>query len=327
MSRTLNAGAESWPITGGFTIARGTKTEAHVVVAEICDGMSRGRGECVPYARYGETVESVLGEIEAMRSFIANGIDRFALHEKMKAGAARNALDCALLDLEAKMSSTPVWRLLDLPQPRDLLTAYTISLGTPEKMRADAEKAAGRPLLKVKLGRDGDDERIAAVRDGAPDARLIVDANEAWDDTTVARYIEACVAVGVELIEQPVPAGADACLRERDSRIAICADESVHVARDLKGLTDRYDAVNIKLDKAGGLTEARAMLAEAEALGLKVMVGCMLATSLAMAPACLIAANADYVDLDGPLLLERDRVPGLVYYGSTLTPPRRELWG
>ncbi len=327
MSRTLNAGAESWPIAGGFTISRGTKTEARVVAVEICDAVARGRGECVPYARYGETVDSVIAEIEEQRPFVEAGGDRFALRDRMKAGAARNAIDCALLDIEAKRKGVAAWRLLDLPQPEPLLTAYTISLGTPEKMAADAARAAARPLLKVKLGGNNDPAAIAAVRRGAPEARLIVDANEGWTADTLAENLDACADAGVELIEQPLPADDDTALKDRDGRVTVCADESVHTAGDLAALADRYDAVNIKLDKAGGMTEARAMLDVAADNGLKIMIGCMLATSLAMAPACLLAGRADYVDLDGPLLLSRDRVPGLVYYGSMIEPPRRELWG
>ncbi|PLX37286.1 MAG: dipeptide epimerase [Hyphomicrobiales bacterium] len=327
MTRSLNVEHQSWPITGTFTISRGTKTSAEVIVVTIREGRHEGHGECVPYARYGETIDSVVTAIEGARDAIEGGCSRKALQDLLPAGAARNALDCALLDLEAKASGTPAWQILDLPAPTELMTAFTISLGTPEKMAADTAKAADRPLLKVKLGGEGDAARIAAIRGAAPNARLIVDANEAWSETTFADNMAACAAARVELIEQPLPADNDGLLARVDRPVTVCADESVHVASDLAALASRYDAVNIKLDKSGGITEARRMVAEADRLGFKVMIGCMLATSLAMAPACLIAGKADFVDLDGPLLLTRDRDPGLVFAGSIIAPPSRTLWG
>ncbi len=323
----LRSRIERWPIAGSFTISRGAKTEAIVVVAEISQGGYTGRGECVPYARYGETPEGVLAAILAMREPLAAGLDRKSLASAMPAGAARNALDCALFDLEAKASGQRVWTLLDRPAPNPCSTAYTISLGSPETMAEATAKAAHRPLLKIKLGGDGDAERIAAVRRQAPESELIVDANEAWTPDNLERNLAACEAAGVTLVEQPLPAGKDDALARIRRPIAVCADESVHDRASLEGLRDRYDAINIKLDKTGGLTEALAMADAAQALGFEIMVGCMVATSLSMAPAMLIAQQARFVDLDGPLLLAGDRDPGLRYDGSTVYPPDAALWG
>jgi L-alanine-DL-glutamate epimerase-like enolase superfamily enzyme len=327
MTVTLEVATDSWPIEGGFTIARGSRTHANVVVATLTEGPHRGRGECVPYARYGETVEGVMADIERLKADIERGLDRAGLQAAMPAGAARNALDCAFWDLEAKRGNTTAAALAGLGPLAAPVTAFTISLGTPEKMAADTAKAASRPLLKVKLGGEGDPERIAAVRAAAPAARLIVDANEAWSQESFARNMAACVAAGVELIEQPLPSDADACLAGLERPVPVCADESLHTSADLERLAPLYDAVNIKLDKTGGLTEALKLLAEARARDFRVMVGCMLGTSLAMAPAVLVAQGADYVDLDAPLLLAKDREPGLVFEGSTLMPPAPELWG
>jgi L-alanine-DL-glutamate epimerase-like enolase superfamily enzyme len=298
------------------------------VVATISgDGGLAGRGEAVPYARYGETVDGVADSIRAMSDAVADGLDREVLRARMPAGAARNALDCAMWDLEAKSSRRRGASMAELPELRPLDTAYTLSLGPPEDMAAAARAAAGWPLLKVKLGGAGDPARIAAVRAAAPEARLIVDANESWSaETFAANYAAACLA-GVELVEQPLPADGDELLAQVPHAVPICADESVHVAADIPRLVCRYDAVNIKLDKAGGLTEALDLACVAESAGLRIMVGCMLATSLAMAPAILLAQRADFVDLDGPLLLARDRRPGLRYAGSRIYPPDPELWG
>ena len=323
----LRVTSERWPIRGTFAISRGAKTEAVVVVAELGDGKAKGRGECVPYARYGESVESVTAAIEGLRPRLAAGLGRAELQGAMPPGAARNALDCAFWDLEAKRTGRPVHEIAGLPAPVPLATAYTISLGTPDAMARAAKQEAHRTLLKVKLGAEGDPERIAAVRAAAPDAMLIVDANEGWRDADLARNLAACAAAGVKLVEQPLPEGRDAALARIDRTIPVCADESAHARDSLSALAGRYDAVNIKLDKAGGLTEAIAMAAEAERLGLARMVGCMVATSLAMAPAVLVAQYAQFVDLDGPLLLARDREHGLTYSGSLLMPPERELWG
>ncbi|HZO47737.1 MAG TPA: N-acetyl-D-Glu racemase DgcA [Xanthobacteraceae bacterium] len=324
---TLTTRAEHWPIAGTFTISRGAKTEAVVVVAELSDGAHRGRGECVPYARYGETVESVIAAIEAMRPQIADGLDRAGLQQAMAAGAARNALDCALWDLDAKRSGRPAYELAGIAAPQPLVTAYTISLAAPEAMAEAARKAADRALLKVKLGGAGDPERIAAVRRAAPNAELIVDANEAWTQANLTDNLAACAAAGVTLIEQPLPDGQDDVLSAFRHPVPICADESVHARGSLAALRNKYDAVNIKLDKTGGLTEALATAEEAARLGLSVMVGCMVATSLAMAPAMLVAQRARVVDLDGALLLARDRIDPLRYEGSRVHPPSRALWG
>ncbi|MBS0531782.1 MAG: dipeptide epimerase [Proteobacteria bacterium] len=323
----LECRIERWPIAGSFTISRGAKTEAIVIVTEISQGGHTGRGECVPYGRYGETPEGVLATIFEMREPLAAGLGRKSLQTAMPPGAARNALDCALADLDAKISGRRIWSLLNRPAPNPCSTAYTISLGSPEAMAAAAAKAAHRPLLKIKLGGDGDAERIAAVRKQAPESELIVDANEAWTPDNLERNLAACEAAGVTLVEQPLSAGKDDALAHIRRPIAVCADESVHDRASLEGLRERYDAINIKLDKTGGLTEALAMADAAQALGFEIMVGCMVATSLSMAPAMLIAQQARFVDLDGPLLLARDREPGLRYDGSTVYPPDAALWG
>ena len=324
---TLAATIEHWPIAGSFTISRGAKTEAVVVVAALSNGTHTGRGECVPYPRYGETPEATLTAIEAMREALAAGLTRASLQSAMPAGAARNALDCALCDLEAKSGQTRIWNVLGCGQPQACTTAYTISLGTPQSMADATAKAAHRALLKIKLGGEGDEMRIAAVRKAAPACELIVDANEAWTPSNLERYLAICADAGVTMIEQPLPAGSDDVLARIRRPVAVCADESVHDRASLRGLRERYDAINIKLDKTGGLTEALAMANEAKALGFGIMVGCMVATSLAMAPAMLVAQDARIVDLDGPLLLAKDRTPGLRYEGSLVHPPEKELWG
>ena len=324
---TLTVAVERWPIAGSFAISRGSKSEAVVVVAELGAGKARGRGECVPYARYGENVEGVSKAIEALRPRIERGLDRAGLQATMPPGAARNALDCAYWDLEAKLGGRRAYALAGLPAPGPVTTAYTLSIGSPNDMARAAEAAADRPLLKVKLGRDGDPARIAAVRRAAPKATLIVDANEGWDERNLEANLDACAAAGVRLVEQPLPAGGDSLLGRIARPIPVCADESAHDRASLAALAGTYDAVNVKLDKAGGLTEALAMAAEAERLGLKLMVGCMVATSLSMAPALLVAQRADVVDLDGPLLLAGDRPDALVYEGSRVMPPSPALWG
>jgi L-Ala-D/L-Glu epimerase len=323
----LVARIEHWPIAGSFTISRGAKTEAVTVVAEVSRNGRIGRGECVPYPRYGETPEATLAALRSMQEPLAQGLDRNALQTAMPAGAARNALDCALLDLEAKTRGRRAWNLLGRPAPRACTTAYTISLGTPEAMAAATAKAAHRPLLKIKLGGDGDGARIAAVRGSAPESELIVDANEAWTSDNLEQRLAECAAMGVTLVEQPLPAGQDEALARIRRPLAVCADESVHDRNSLAGLRERYDAVNIKLDKTGGLTEALAMADAAHALGFEIMIGCMVATSLAMAPAMLLAPRARFVDLDGPLLLARDRDDGLRYDDSLVYPPDAALWG
>lgn len=327
MSRKLTLSVEHFPIAGSFVIARGAKTEAVVVVAAIAEGNIAGRGECVPYARYCESVESVTAQIETLRGPIEDGLDRHALQALLPAGAARNAVDCALWDLEAKRAGVPAFSLAGLDRLSPVTTAFTISAGTPDVMAEAAKAANHRPLLKIKLAGDGDAARIAAVRTTAPDSDLIVDANEAWTAANLEQNLEACVKAGVRLIEQPLPASGDAALEKIQRIVPVCADESVHDRHGLEPLRARYDAINIKLDKTGGLTEALALAAAAETLGFALMIGCMVSTSLAMAPALLLAPRARFVDLDGPLLLTEDRPHGLKYDGSILYPPTRELWG
>ena len=328
MSRTVRIDQESFEIAGGgFAISRGTRTHANVLVVSIDDGGHTGRGECVPYARYGETMESVQAQIQEIAPLLQDSLTRETLQSAMPAGAARNAVDCALWDLDAKLSGKRATDLAGIAALKPVTTAYTISVGTPETMAEKTALAAHRPLLKVKLSGSGDDERIEAVRKAAPDSTLIVDANEAWDDSCFARNMAACEAAGVALIEQPLPSSNDGLLAGLERKITICADESLHTRDGLEDLRSRYDAINIKLDKSGGLTEALALLDEAKKLDFKIMVGCMLGTSLAMAPAVLLAQSADFVDLDGPLLLTEDRTPGLVFEGSTLFPPETALWG
>jgi L-Ala-D/L-Glu epimerase len=324
---TLTLESERWPIAGTFAISRGVKTEAAVVVAELSDGTARGRGECVPYTRYGESVEGVMETIEALRPQLAAGLGQDRLQEALPPGAARNAIDCAMWDLAAKRERRPVHELTSRPVPHAVTTAFTISLAAPEDMAKAAAKAASRVLLKVKLGARGDPERIAAVRKAAPKATLIVDANEGWDETDLATNLAACAEARVVLVEQPLPEGRDQALASLKRPIPVCADESAHGLASLPALTGKYDAVNIKLDKAGGLTEALAMVGEAERMGLAIMSGCMLATSLAMAPAMLIAQVARFVDLDGPLLLSKDRNNGLRYVDSLVYPASPALWG
>jgi L-alanine-DL-glutamate epimerase-like enolase superfamily enzyme len=326
-SLTLLVRIESWPIAGSFTIARGAKTEAQVVVCEVTDGVHKGLGECVPYPRYNETPQATQAALVAMTDALKRGLDRDALQSVMPAGAARNALDCALWDFAAKRSGKRAWELLGHAAPRPLTTAYTISLGTPQAMAEATARAAHRPLLKIKLGGDGDEARIAAVRKAAPNSELIVDANESWTDEDIAHNLAACADAGVTLVEQPLPAGNDAALARLKRPIAVCADESVHDRASLAALRERYDAINLKLDKTGGLTEALALADAARALGFDLMVGCMVATSLSMAPAMVVAQQARVIDLDGALLLAKDRAHGLRYDGSVVHPPSAELWG
>ena len=327
MTLALSVRIESWPLAGAFTIARGTRFETTVVVAELSDGSHIGCGEGVPLARYRESTDSVAAALATVRGALTRGLDRSTLQQVMPAGAARNALDCAFWDLEAKRVGKPVHALAGLATPRPLTTAYTISLGTPAAMADAATRAGDRLLLKIKLGGDGDPARIRAVRRAVPRAELIVDANESWRPEQLAENMTACAQAGVTLIEQPLPAGADDALATSPRPIPVCADESVHDRASLGRLQGKYDAVNIKLDKAGGLTEALALKAEAERRGLAIMVGCMVGTSLAMAPAVLVAQGARVVDLDGPLLLAKDRADGLRYEASLVHPASPALWG
>lgn len=318
---------ESWPLAGTFTIARGSRTQAEVVVVELAAGGMVGRGECVPYARYNETLSGVIAAIRSVEGALAEGLDRHGLQEALPNGAARNALDDALWDLEAKRTGRTIADLVGLPPLQPVTTAYTLSLDTPEKMGAAARQHAHRPLLKIKLNGQGDLERLAAIREHAPESALIVDANEGWTPDQVEPFSEALQAYRVAMIEQPLPAVDDAVLADLVHPIPLCADESAHTSAELAELAPKYDLVNIKLDKTGGLTEALVMKAEAERLGLGIMIGCMVGTSLAMAPAVVLAQGARFVDLDGPLWMAQDRQPGLRYEGSLLYPPERELWG
>jgi L-alanine-DL-glutamate epimerase-like enolase superfamily enzyme len=326
-SRHISIRRESWPLARPFAISRGTKTTADVIVCEITQDGFTGRGECVPYGRYGETLESVELELEAIRDSLSDGASREMLQRMLPAGAARNAADCALWDMEAKLAGMHAWRLAGLAEPQPAITAFTISLGSPDDMGAQAEAAHMRPLLKLKLGADHPVACVAAVRQAAPRARLIADANEGWSFAQLREIAPELTRLGLELVEQPVPSGDDAMLSTWQSPIILCADESCHVAADIPKLAGRYGAVNIKLDKTGGFTEALASVRAAEQAGLKIMVGCMVATSLAMAPAALLAGHAAYVDLDGPLLLKNDRQGGLRFEGSLMHPPARSLWG
>ncbi|WP_027722022.1 N-acetyl-D-Glu racemase DgcA [Maridesulfovibrio zosterae] len=312
-----------FPLAQVFTIARGSRTEAVVLRVEIEQNGFRGCGECVPYARYNETVESVTAQIEELET----PLTRESLQKLLPAGAARNAVDCALWDLESKTSGVPVWKMAGLSEPGPEVTAYTLSLDTPEKMEAQAAKNAGRPLLKTKLGGEGDIARIEAVRRGAPDSRIIVDANEGWTAEMYKEMAPVLVRLGVEMVEQPLPAADDDALLSIERVLPVCADESCHDRTSLAGLKGKYDMVNIKLDKTGGLTEALELRKQALELGYDVMVGCMVGSSLAMAPAVLVAQGASVVDLDGPLLLATDRDHALKYDDKNVYPPASELWG
>jgi L-alanine-DL-glutamate epimerase-like enolase superfamily enzyme len=314
---------DAFPLAQTFTIARGSRTEAQVVTVRVMRDGVTGQGECVPYARYGETVDSVVTEIAAL----PGDITRRDLQDALPPGAARNAVDCALWDWHAKQSGTPVYRLAGLPAPGPVLSAYTLSLDAPEAMQAAAARHKDRPLLKIKLGTPDDMPRLEAVRAGAPGARIIVDANEGWTAEVYAELAPHLVRLGVEMVEQPLPADADGMLAEIDRPLPVCADEACHDRASLPGLRGKYDMVNIKLDKTGGLTEALALRDAARAGGYAVMVGCMVGSSLAMAPAHLVAQGADIVDLDGPLLLATDRDPAMVFEGSVLHPPPMALWG
>ncbi len=329
MKTGLSIEAESWPIAGSFTISRGSKTQADVIVCTLTRDGASGRGECVPYGRYGESLASVRTQIEAARDAIESGIDQFELQEVMEPGAARNAVDCALWDLQAKLQGKSVIDLMrnDGKAPGPVTTAVTVSLGTPQAMAEATRKLARSPLIKVKLGGEGDAERIAAVCAAAPGARIILDANEAWRPDNVSELMLVAAKHGVALIEQPLPAGHDEMLREIPHPVPICADESAHTHFDLWRLRELYDCINIKLDKTGGLTAGHAMQTMARSLGFSVMVGCMVGTSLSMAPAVLLAQDAEYADLDGPLILARDRPHGLRYADGKVFPASRELWG
>ena len=319
----IDVTADTFRLAQVFTISRGSRTEAKVLTVRVSEGGVTGWGECVPYARYGETLESVTAEIEAL----SGDISRDRLYDLLPAGAARNAVDCALWDLEAKRAGKRAWELAGLPVPGPEITAYTLSLAAPEEMRAQAAKNAHRPLLKIKLGTPDDMPRLEAVRAGAPDAAIIIDANEGWSAEVYADLAPHLVRLGVALVEQPLPAGEDEALIGMERPVPVCADESAHDRASLPKLKGKYDVVNIKLDKTGGLTEALALREAALAEGYDVMVGCMVGSSLAMAPATLIAQGAKVVDLDGPLLLAEDRDPPLTFDAAGVHPPVAALWG
>lgn len=327
MTRTVSVRHESWPLARPFVIARGAKTTAEVVVVEIAEDGVTGRGECVPYPRYGETPASVTTMIHAVVPLLTEGLGREQLAKSLPAGAARNAIDCALWDLAAKRAAEPAWRQAALPEPRPVITAETIGIAAPAEMAAAAARLANRPLLKIKLNHEAIIERVRAVRAEAAAAELVVDANEAWDLPTLRAVAPALADLGVLLIEQPLPAAQDDQLTGFRSPVPLCADESFHVADDLPALPEAYRLVNIKLDKTGGLTEALRALAAAQAQGRAIMVGCMVATSLAIAPALLLAPAARVVDLDGPIWLKQDRVPGLAIRDGLIAPAPPGLWG
>jgi L-alanine-DL-glutamate epimerase-like enolase superfamily enzyme len=328
MSRiALTTRIERFPTAGAWTISRGSVTEVVVVTAEARLGDHLGRGECRPYPRYDEFPEGVVADIEAVARDLGADPAAVDLNGLMAPGAARNAVDCALWDLRAKMAGKRVWELAGLAAPKPLVTAYSLSLDEPEKMRTKAAQNAHRPLLKVKLGGEGDLERIRAVRAGAPGAKIIVDANEGWTPGSYAELAPELLALGVAMVEQPLPAWDDGALAGMARPLPVCADEACHDSASLAGLAGKYDMINIKLDKTGGLTEALKLRVEAERMGMRIMVGCMLASSLAMAPAVLVAQGAEIVDLDGPLLLAADRDNPLTYDAEGVHPSSPELWG
>src|SRR5256886_1930899 len=323
---SLDAHEQSWPLDEPFRIARGTRKEARVVVVTISDGQHIGRGEAVPLARYNQSAASVLAQIKSMKS--VPSLDRQQIQPLLPAGAARSALDCALWDLEAKASGKRVWELANIPIVPAVETSSTISLDTPEKMAAAAKANAAAPILKLKLGGDDVDlARVEAVRKVAPAARLLIDANESWSPSHYRENVQALPQLGVELIEQPFPADADEVLETLDHPVPVCADESCHTSADLPHLTNRYEVLNVKLDKTGGLTEALLLSERARESGFKLLIGCMVCTSLGIAPARLLASAADYVDLDGPLLLAGDRHYRLSYRAGKIVLPSRDLWG
>lgn len=328
MPRSLSVSRDAWPLASVFRISRGARTVSEVIVAEISDGGAIGRGECFPYARYGESLDSVEAQIRSASDAIASGAGREELLSVLPAGAARNAVDCALWDLEAKQAGKRAWTLAEMPEPTPVTTVFTLGVDSPDVMADKAAANRERPRLKLKMTGDGDDlERVARIHAAAPGASLVVDANEGW---TIEQYLEVApklAALGVEMIEQPLPASDDAALAGVERAVPVCADEACHDTASLPALAGKYDMINIKLDKTGGLTEALRLRDAALAEGFGVMVGCMIGTSLAMAPGVLVAQGARVVDLDGPLLLAKDRDPGLTYDGSVILPPPPALWG
>ena len=328
MPYSLNIHTEAWPLAGAFRISRGTRKVSDVLMVEVNDGNYVGRGECFPYARYGEDIDSVQKQLNSVRSEIEHGLDRQALLNVLAPGAARNAVDCALWDLEAKRAGVRVWDLADLPAPEPVTTVYTLGVDEPAIMGERARENSDRPRLKLKMTGDGADlERVRNIHKNAPNARLVVDANEGWTIEQYLEYAPQFKELGVEMIEQPLPSTDDEQLRGVDRSIPVCADESCHDRATLPALVGKYDMINIKLDKTGGLTEALNLRDAALKQGLSIMVGCMIGTSLAMAPGILVAQEAAIVDLDGPLLLAEDRAPGLRFTGSIIHPPETRLWG
>ena len=328
MPYSFNIHIEAWPLAGAFRISRGTRKVSDVLMVEVNDGNYVGRGECFPYARYGEDIDSVQKQLNSVRSEIEHGLDRQALLNVLAPGAARNAVDCALWDLEAKRAGVRVWDLADLPAPEPVTTVYTLGVDEPAIMGERARENSDRPRLKLKMTGDGADlERVRNIHKNAPNARLVVDANEGWSIEQYLEYAPQFKELGVEMIEQPLPSTDDEQLRGVDRSIPVCADESCHDRATLPALVGKYDMINIKLDKTGGLTEALNLRDAALKQGLSIMVGCMIGTSLAMAPGILVAQAATIVDLDGPLLLAEDRNPGLSFTGSIIHPPEPRLWG
>ncbi len=327
MALTASVRTERYPLSVPFTISRGTRTHAEVVVVTLTDGTIVAQGEGVPNARYGEDLQSATAEIEKALPLLIEGAGRAQIAKRMKHGAARNAVDCALWDLEAKRSGKTIATLAGLPPSKPVTTVYTLSLGTPDVMGKQAAEQAQRPILKLKLGGAGDVERVRAVRANAPNCVLVADANEAWTAALFAEMIAPIRDCGLAMLEQPLPAGKDEDLHSLPRLIPICADESCHDRSDLKDLLGKYDMINIKLDKTGGLTEALALASDARDYGFGLMVGCMVGTSLSMAPTHLIAQMCKYTDIDAPLLLSQDRPHGLRYVGSIVEPPDSALWG
>jgi L-alanine-DL-glutamate epimerase-like enolase superfamily enzyme len=328
MGRRLIVREEIWDIGGGFSISRSRKWAAEVLMVEIHEGGVRGRGEGVPNRRQGENLGDVAAQIAKVRDLVESGsLNRSGLQTLLPPGAARNALDCAYWDLEAKLKDVPVWKLAGLPEPKPLVTAFTVTLDKPAAMAAVARENKHRPLLKIKLGGPDDLERVREVRRAAPEAKLIVDANEAWTPVTYSEHAAELARMGVKLLEQPLPAGQDGVLASLGRSVPLCADESLHDSSDLAAVAKLYDFVNIKLDKAGGLTEATKIADAARDRGISIMIGCMIGTSLGMAPAFLLGAYAQIVDLDGPLLLAEDRPGGIQYDGGIMQPPASDFWG
>ncbi|MEL7272332.1 MAG: N-acetyl-D-Glu racemase DgcA [Pseudomonadota bacterium] len=327
MTITISAQETVFPLAEVFTISRGSRTEAQVVTVRVSDGTNEGWGESVPYARYGETVEGVIDTIKGLEADFKNGLDRTGLQYALPGGAARNAIDCALWDLEAKRAGERAHVMAGVPFMGPEVTAYTLSLADPDAMRAKAAQHAHRPLLKIKLGGEGDMARLEAVRAGAPNTDIIIDANEGWDADTYRELAPILVKLGVKMVEQPLPAGDDEALLDIERVLPVCADEACHDRTSLPKLQGKYDMVNIKLDKTGGLTEALALKAAAEAAGFAIMVGCMVGSSLAMAPATILAQGVAFTDLDGPLLLAKDRPVPLTFDDKGVHPPVPALWG